>query len=733
MPDHAAAGLLPVVELELRCQDGPGEGSTLFVHRMTLVEEVSRPFVLSLEIATEDAELDLPGLVGSSIELAMRRGDHSRSVFGVVTAADSLGGAHDRLLADLRVEPAFAAMRGNVTSRIFQGQSPLEVLEAVLEPLGDYARTWNLGAKMRATEPREYCVQYRESDFDFVSRILEEEGISYVFVHDEAKGHEVLTLVYETADCEPVVNVDGSSVMPIEVSRGEPTEVESISAVWWHNEMVPSGAARQDYDFEDPLHPLREAVGGPDAWGRTRRRYAHQQRRYAVDDVAARLQDEHEAASLRRDMIYGESRATILEPGRCFELDRHHHPELERAYVVTRVVHEVYCPEALHNSTEALEDAPPRYTNRFESLPTTTPLRPAQETAKPRIMGPQTAIVTGPPSEEIHTDAYGRVRVQFNWDERAVYDDTSCCWLRTAQTLAGPGWGTQFIPRVGMEVLVTFLEGNPDRPLVVGCLYNGDNAPPFELPDNRSQSGIRTRSTPDGTGSNELRFEDAIGAEEIYLHGEKDWNSVVEHDRSATIRNDDVLTVERHRTEEVGDKREIHVGGTHTETIDATMSLTVNADRVVTVKDDVIETFESQHTQTVKKKKRINVEDAYEESVKLERSLDAGGALSLSSGAEGTVACEKSLSLSAGKAIEIAAGGELGIATDKAMEQSSKKAFTVDCGDKLTFKAKKEVVIQCGDAKITMSKSGEIVIKGSDIKVKGSGDVVLKGSSVASN
>ncbi|MCA9702149.1 MAG: type VI secretion system tip protein VgrG, partial [Myxococcales bacterium] len=334
--------------------------------------------------------------------------------------------------------------------------------------------------------------------------LLEEEGISYEFRHDEESGKETLVLHDGNGAYEPLANIDGAADVPCIENEPEQANVESIQNFEWLRRMTSTAVLRRDFDWTTPSDLLTEPADGEDDRGRVRRVYIHGQRRYINDDLSERSKDAQEAALSRGQRARGRSNVSVMRPGLRFSLTNHDRSDLLREYLIVDVVHR---GADRHTSTSGVIEG--GYHNEFECIPVDVVARPERRTARPTVRGPQTATVTGASGDEICTDEHGRIRVQFHWEEQPKYDDTSSCWVRCAQSWAGPSWGAQFIPRVGMEVVVEFLDGNPDRPLVTGCVYNGNNPPPFALPDHKTQSGWRTNSSPGGGGSNELRFEDA--------------------------------------------------------------------------------------------------------------------------------------------------------------------------------------------------------------------------------
>jgi type VI secretion system secreted protein VgrG len=327
------------------------------------------------------------------------------------------------------------------------------------------------------------------------------------------------------------------------------------------------GPEREDYDHEEPgtLSGYRSDGLDPDAVARqvTLRRKLHQ-----------------------RDALrfVGTTTAMQLRPGVRFELLNHSSPDFDRHYLVVGVEHSA--------GDRINPDYPDEaYTNRIECVPIEVEWRPERKTRRPRMPSMQTARVVGPPSEEIYTDEHGRIKVQFHWDRRKHDDEGASCFIRVVQPWAGNGWGSTFLPRIGMEVAVTFIDGDPDRPVVTGCLYNGQNTPPYALPDDKTKSTIKTQSSPGGGGFNELRFEDAAGGEEIYIHAQKDFNETVLYNHSTTVGNN--------QTNEVAVNQSQVVRGDQKETVDGNQSVSVGRNRTVKVAGKDEETVDGAKTRMV--------------------------------------------------------------------------------------------------------------------------------------
>ena len=735
---------LAPVELEFYCDEGPVAEWKVGAARIE--ETIDRPFHARIDLICTSPE-DEPFL-GADCELLILRDGERRRLFGLISAVEGIGRFEHRYVIRLTIEPAFALLRLGQNSRIWQAMSVQDVVKAVLdEGLGSYGRDYDFGSVARGTTPRENCVQFRESDFDFVSRLLEEEGISYRFVHGDGP-HELLTFADANNQYPAFANIDGSADLPVIATDYDHADLESIQVVAARRRLTTTSSLQRDFDWLMPRDLLTSEAGQADARGRTRRIYQHGRRRLEADDLAERANDCVEAEASAGVVLQCQSNVAGLELGQRFTLLADEALELDGDYLVTTIVHTSH--------------ADLRYTNQFECVPLATPLRPRRLTPKPRVHGPQTAIVVG--DEDIHTDEHGRIQVQFEWEEQPSYASEASCWVRCAQSWSGPGWGAQFIPRRGMEVVVEFLEGNPDRPLVTGSVYNGENSPPFALPADKTQSGWRTASVPGGKGSNELRFDDAAGAEEIYVHGQKDWNVEIDNnhcenigvDASYTIGNDRSETVGNNHTETIGVDKSICVGANHDETIGAAMTLAVGTDQTICVGANQTETVGANQTITVGANQTETIGASANQTVAVAKTTSVGGMLALSVGglmnvAVGGLSAEevggvKSVSVGASQSVSVVgsrsvsaasisesaqttiawkAGAEIAMDSDGPIHAIAKTA--------ILLRADVEFTIKCGAASFSMKKNGDIVIEGKKLKIKTKDDIVIKGKKVGIN
>jgi type VI secretion system secreted protein VgrG len=567
---HAqAAERIEVALLAFELVDGPS--GPWHVRRVHWSEGLCEPYEIVVDLVTDAVDVVADDLLGASAELTLERGDLTRCAYGIVERVQLLGTTTGRLAVRVHVVPAFALLDQEIDSRIFQDMTAPEILEAVLGPtLEEYGR--GLGLELeREYDKRDYCVQYRESLRAFACRLMEEEGIAYGFHHDEESRAEVLVLA-DGPGAWPDVPTLADPEIPVIVDRPDTADRESLRHFDWCRVERVATVASRGFNWKKPDARPEGDAAGEHPRGRARAVYDHDDRRHIVDDgsddaFAGETDQRGPIAKRRLEALacdakrgVGRSNVTGFSPGRIFTVGVHEHPEVDGArFLLVRVVHEAECPEEDLGS-EAYEGD--RYGNRFECVPADVPYRPRPTIPRPRTHGPDTAIVTGPPGEEIHVDAHGRIKVKFHWDRLGEDDDTSSCWVRVAQSWGGMGWGSWFVPRVGMEVVVDFLDGNPDRPIVVGCVYNGTNGLPYTLPDEKTKSTIKTQSSPGGDGFNELRFEDAAGSEEIWIHAQKDLN--------IKVLNDENTSVDIHQT--------LTVGGNQTVVIDGNQTITVKGD-----------------------------------------------------------------------------------------------------------------------------------------------------------
>lgn len=606
----------------------------LLVEEMSGREGISELFEFRLKLLSEDSDIDPEKIIGKSAILRIETWDDSHSGGerhwnGYVSQFAATGclpssGANDQDIYSYECDivPWFWFMTQNEDCRIFQNLAVPDIIDTVFGEFGysDYK------LELNETYPQlEYCTQYNETTFDFLSRLIEREGIYYYFRHDESGEARHILVFTDNKSGNPRLDPDD---IPFH-HTGRADGGDAICALARSQQMRTRKATLADWDYQKKgvlsentptvLHigsgielERYRYPGAFDAQGKTP----------AGAHLARIVMEAEESSHLR---LSGEGQVRSLAPGYVFELNSHPLDEFNAEYLVLSVQH--------HGHNNLLGDGAGDYANRFSLQTNTTVYRAPLVTSRGQVRGPQTAIVVGPSGNEVYTDAMGRIKLRFHWDRKVpgrstnTQDDKASCWVRVMQAWAGNGYGTLFIPRVGMEVMVDFLEGNPDRPIVVGCVYNGLNAPPLNLPAEATRSTIKTLSSKGGGGFNELRFEDKKGEEEIFLHAQKDLQLRAGNNRSESIAVDANLTIGKNRVEAIGENADLQVG--------KQQAVSVGTNRAITVgQDDYLTAGANQHT-------------------------DVGANMAITTGANFDITAGANCALSAGVNIDVKAGVNL--------------------------------------------------------------------------
>jgi type VI secretion system secreted protein VgrG len=735
-----AHDLLPRVDYEFSCGRSSADWA---VRRFRLDEALSRCYRLQIELVTDELDADSDALLGADASLTIDRQMVSRRVSGVVSRVIHAGIIRDRLHISLELVPALELLDLRVDTRLWQHSSVVEVVSEVLTAgLERFGREFRLDGLTAEYPPREYIVQYDESDLAFVTRLLENEGITYWFDHEGVNDREVLVLEDSNDNYVEVSTLDDKPELPLISNRAGHVGAECLQSLSWIREVTSARIFRRTYDWSAPRMQIEASASMPSDNGGAGEVYRHDIVVEAQPDARARRWLVDRTRGDRRSE--GQSNVIGLMPGRRFEAVGHQGGGLDREYLLVRVVHEGDCPDVVL----AEEQEGPRYRNSFECLPfdASISFQPGISAPPMRISGPQTAIVTGPEGEEIHTDEFGRVKVRFHWDRLHRDTDDSSVWIRVAQQWGGPGFGSFFLPRVGMEVIVEFLHGDPDRPLITGCVYNGDNQPSILLPDHKSQSTIRTRSTPNSDGYNELRFEDASGCEEIFVHAQKNLTEVVRHSHSTRVG--------ANQTNSVGGSQTQAIAGSQGESIGGGQQLMVRGMRTVEIVGDDQSTHRASRRATIEGDARLEVlgnttlssgcrlqVDALQDFVQTvggssmvvvaagaagpgdgsmscanTYTIDAATAIELSQGGGGasiTLAC-KGIAAVAEGSIQIHAGGDIGalsastvsVAASTKVMLSNEDATISICSGKISVSSPTEIHLCVGASSIRIDASG---------------------------
>ena len=578
---------------------GGSLGGDLLPVALRLTEGLSQVYTLDLEAVSGDRTLDLGQLLGQPVTVTLNREDSAgRQYSGVVVSAEALGAERGYGLYRMEIRPFLWFLTRHEDCRIFQDKTVLEIIRQVLADLGYGAR---LDDRTTDTYPvRTLCVQYRETDLDFLNRLMEEEGIYYFFDHG-ASG-EKMVLADSSNAHKPLQGGDTLAFRDL-TTRAQKDFVQAFDEI---GRAVSGKVTLRDFDFENPGSNLTTLKALPQGSHTDKDIEVYDYPgHYSKTDAGDRYSRiRMEALAAPHKTWAGQANIGQMTCGGRFCLDRHDRAAASDMFVLSEVEQVYVVSEAFdptHGSALAGQrriagtgaGSEDQLQVSFRAIPAAIPYRSPRRTRWPRIPGVQTAIVTGPAGEEIHTDKYGRVRLQFHWDRLGRKDETATAWVRCMTPWAGKTWGMIHVPRIGQEVVVQFEEGDPDRPLVVGMLYNADNMPPWALDANKTQAGIKTNSTKGGGGFNELMFEDRKGAELVRLQAEKDFRQIVKNNATITVgaeKKDDgnmTLTVQNNLTETV-------VAGDHTFTVskgNQIMEVT-EGDQFETVKGDVVLTVQ---------------------------------------------------------------------------------------------------------------------------------------------
>ncbi len=704
-------------------------------------EGISELFQFEVVIASDDHAIDFDDVLGKKSLLTIGNGDNIRHVHGIVARfemAEQFATGRGVTVYRVTLVPLAHELRFRRDNRIFQELKVPEVVKKVLEGAGLASNT-DFKLSLQGTyAAREYCVQYHESDWDFVCRLLEEEGIFYFFEHHEDK--HVMVIADKNAVFAPIT---GEATLAYNPSAGALGSIDGndnrVTRFSLSRSMRTGKVTIRDYDFKKPSLKLESTKASAKFAALEAYDWPGEYVLPADGDGIAQIRsEEHSRMAV---VAMGSSICPRLVPGWLFTLSEHPRDAVNEEYLVTHVEHHGMEPgESMTSSGRG------PYTNSFEIIPKTVVYRPARVTQRPTVKGVQTAIVVGPAGEEIHVDEHARVKVQFHWDRLGKHDEKSSCWVRVSQIWASGAFGGMFIPRIKDEVVISFEDGDPDRPLIVGRVYHGTNVPPYPLPANKTRSTILSRSTPNGEAGNELRFEDKKGNEEVYIHAQKDETILVENDKNQTIVHDETLLVKHDRTKTIKNDQTLTVEHDDKITVKNDRTETIEHDETVTVKNDRTMTVENDHTETVKNNQTIHVEADQTEKVDGNESLTVGGdqtikisgarALHVTGDTTEKIDGKLTQTLTGDVAAELKGKSDTKITGDVTTKYSAKLTSEVDADVTLTHKAKHTLkvtdtfTIECGSAKIVLKADGTVQITGVKIEVKGSASVKVAGAQV---
>ncbi|MER8955639.1 type VI secretion system tip protein VgrG [Mesorhizobium sp. M0833] len=749
-------------------------------------DEISRCFGYTVGFVSTDHDIDPLKMLGGAVSIE-GESDPKRWFSGLVSEF-RLTRIEDQLAYYETVVRPWLWFLGTTTDcRIFQNMSVVEIVEEVFSK---YSTAKYEKRLQGSYPPREYCVQYDETDLDFVQRLLEHEGILYFFEHGEGK--HTLVLADSMSKLKPA---PGYEKVPYHFEgQGSRRDVEYITE-WIPGSSVRPGAyVHTDYDFKKPGADLMAKSAQPFshklAAGENYRQPGAHLEVGRGDSLAAIRREEIQAVHQR---IAAVGTVRGLYSGCIFKLDGFPREDQNQEYLVVSAEYRLFDPGYRAHADVESEN----FKVILGVAPTALPYRPPRVTTRPIMRGPQTATVVGPSGEEIFTDKYARVKVQFHWDRLGKKDQNSSCFVRVSQTWAGSGWGFIQIPRIGQEVIVDFIEGDPDLPIITGRVYNAAQMPPYGLPGNATQSGWKSDSSKGGGGYNELMFEDKAGSELVNFQAQKDHhllikhdrNKLVQHDQSDRIDHDAKHSVGHNLDEDVGNNKTVkvgvdqatNIGSNDTETVGVNRSLTVGSNETIHIGANSTENIDANHSQTVAIVQTITVGAARVDTVGASETRSVGAVQTNSIGASRSVTvgagqshaigaadswqigsnqsvqigADQSFKIAGAHSSQIGKGRDANIAEDDATDVGGSRSLkiakgslvqigedgAIKIGKDLLIEAGDSIVIKCGSAAISMKKDGTINIEGKDISVKGSGkinvkassDITMKGSEIKQN
>jgi len=624
------------------------------------VEAVSQPFKFILTMRSDQTGLDPTAIVGKSVTVKMAVPSGPERYFnGIVSRFLHSGGDTTFSSYSAELVPTLWLLTLSRDRIIHQNKTAPDIIKAVL---GEFAVTFD--AKLTGTYgTREYCVQYDETSFEFISRLMEEEGIFYFFTFSNG-GH---TMVLGDSTSAHVACSDAATLRYFP-SQGGARMIDVVDQLHYENRLVSQKFEYSDYDYLQPSTPLLAEVSGASGKGK---RFEYPGNHTVVADGKQRATVQSEGSQLNVAGCRGTSYCYPLVAGTKFTLSEHKRTALNTSWILRSVTHKA--------STVS-------YNNAFEVFAATVPFRAPRVTPLPRVAGSQTALVVGPSGEEIWTDEHGRIKVQFHWDRVGVKDENSSCWVRVSQTWAGLEWGSLFLPRIGQEVVVSYVDGDPDRPIVTGSVYNSENKTPVALPSMQTQSTIKSRSSKQGAAGNEMRMEDKKDAEEFYFHAQKDMKVEIENDLATTVMaGAEVHTVTKgDRTVDVQTGKEIH-------NVKGTRALTVTGNETHTNKADFTH----------------KVTGNYELKVTGDLVIDVTGAITIKSGKTWAATAGTTLTNTAGTALTNKAGTEL---TNQAGTGMKNKAGT-------TLDSEAAMMTAKASGMQTVDGGGMLTLKGGLVKI----------------
>ncbi|UVL65250.1 type VI secretion system Vgr family protein [Pseudomonas sp. B21-031] len=676
---------------DLRYSFQPLVGEAEFeVVSFELREGISKPFELELKLISFESDIDFGHLLDKPVLFSIwEAGRPVRYVHGLVSSFSQAESGFYRTYYHALVEPQLARASLRSNWRIFQQKTVPQILELMLQRQG--INQYELRASMDH-QVREFCVQAGETDLAFIARIAAEEGFVYRFAHSE-KLHKLIITdrlqslglishgAIKTEDEDEPVN---PNIVLYHANSGGDQAIPCLRRLRYSEQVRTARQVQRDHTFTNPAYRQEHRAAGPFL--------EHQSKEYEYFDYPGRYKrdavgkpfTENRISALRHDVRIAEvvGDDVRLQPGLSFTLTGHPRDDLNAHWRVNTVTHKGSQFTSLQEEA-AGADVSTRYEQTAVLVPGRTEWRPAP-LERPRVDGPHMATVVGPKGEEIYCDEWGRVKVSFPWDRESQNNEFSSCWVRVSQGWAGGSWGSMAIPRIGQDVIIQYVNGDPDQPMITGRTYCGDQLPPYDLPNHKTRMTIKSQ-THKGAGFNELRFEDELGRQEVFIHAEKDQNNVVKHnettfvgkDRSERVDHNEKISIGDHRTEDVGKDETISIG--------ANRSVTIGANKT--------------------------------ETIKLAKAE--------------TIGLAKALTIGAGYQVSVGAAMNTTVGLSQSEQVGIHKSMVV--GNKFSITAGDELCITVGKATLVMKSDGTVLINGSNFDFSATGPVQISGKDVDLN
>ncbi len=697
-------------------------------------ETLSSPFIFKVVIACESNKTIRPAeLLEKTCDLTIYHKYHQlqaddayeigdgmpvppRVFNGVIESIEHLSTNQYYSQFQITVMPALHRLRHTSDCKIYQGKTVEDIVKEILSEKGVQHFQFNLREKHI---PREFCVQYNESHLGFIQRLLAEEGILYYFKHEKGMHTLVMTDISKTAD-----KIKPSPIVEYHDNSGGMIKKQYINQFNWREILRTTQFVQREYCFKNPtynqehIHSIPKTSDGTAISG-TYEKY-HYHARYK-ESAQGKPFTQYRLEAEQADMSQGGGSSNLphLSAGWGFTLKRHPVESYDRDYLLVSVSHSGTQPQALEHLAGG---GAATYNNSFTVVEDILPSWRPPMWPKPVIHGTQMAHVVGPPGEEIYTDEHGRVKLHFPWDRYSTKDDKSSCWVRVSQAWAGSTWGFVSIPRIGHEVIVDFLEGDPDQPIVIGRTYHANNKVPYALPGNKTQTGLKSRSSPGGGGANfnELRFEDKKGQEQIYIHAEKNQDNIVENDettdvgrdRTENVHRDETITIDRDRTETVHHDEKITIDNNRTES--------VGVDETIGIGNNRTESVGNSESISVGNNQQIAIGSNRSENVGANESVSIGANRSVNIGANKTetIGQNKAETIAIAKALTVGAGYQVSVGASKNVTVGLTSTEQVGMLKHIIAGQRYELVV--GSSSLILNADGTIILSGKEIKIEGS-------------